>query len=44
MNEDRFHNDPYEQYDMAESTALRNGDCQDCGEKINDPKCCCYSS
>jgi hypothetical protein len=40
---DNFHNDPYEQYDMAENAALKNGDCPDCGEK-NDSKRCCTNN
>ncbi len=35
--------DPYDDYDSAERKAIQNGDCPDCGEKIKDPKCCCYS-
>lgn len=36
------HSDPYDSYDNAEKRAIENGDCPDCGEKINDPNCCCY--
>ena len=37
------HTDPYDDYDNAEKWAIANGDCPDCGEKINSKDCCCYT-
>jgi hypothetical protein len=38
-------NDEGYEYDEEQinNFAIKNGDCPDCGEKINNPKCCCYS-
>ena len=35
--------DPAEWFDECYESAIKNGDCPDCGERIDSPKCCCYS-